>query len=564
MVILTGIFVNQTVAIAQDYIDAEVAHSITNKAEMGYLGDVETDDAAQEVRLYFITATKAKKFKVEKYIFDYDMKFKKMENEQFDRTADVKTKYSWFKFRNEEVETMYGVTLNATLTGRPVFKKKEITNTWSWFRGGYTTTVKTTEVMKPKNSDGDKYMVRAGFENDVNGDLIAVLSPQAKAADVEAGYMSFDILRVNNNLDILGKENFSFEYPQYPIYNGRFQVSGAGDEDLYTGDYVIVFAPLKQPGIKNSDPNPKNYTYVRISPEGKVVEKVVFETKAAKWKIEGVYVDNSGVTLYGPGFEIGKDGDAYGNYKAYPAVHPEKGFDNFQLVSIKGGKVNYVSTPDLAQMEAATVAPAGQKKAQAYEGKRLRVSGIITAPNGDALVTGQMLTKNVNGGTLIYKDFLVLHYGSDGGLKKIYSIDTPSKGGMYNTTDQLSSPATRPSNTDLFLSKDGAGVYWMTGLVTKVDKTTESSYWSGTTTTTYTPREQLLISKIDLKNNSMSEVLTVGDGTQGRKDFFLRKDIRFANMNGGNSLLILGEDRLDLGIFSKNDNFIYLGRLDMK
>jgi hypothetical protein len=103
----------------------------------------------------------------------------------------------------------------------------------------------------------------------------------------------------------------------------------------------------------------------------------------------------------------------------------------------------------------------------------------------------------------------------------------------------------------------------MTGLVTKVDKATQRYYFSGSSVTTYTPREQLLIGRIDLENDTMGQVIETGDGAKGKKDFFLRQDIRYVPYNNNNGLLVIGEDRAGLGLFSKSGNYIYLGMIDM-
>jgi hypothetical protein len=100
-------------------------------------------------------------------------------------------------------------------------------------------------------------------------------------------------------------------------------------------------------------------------------------------------------------------------------------------------------------------------------------------------------------------------------------------------------------------------------LVTKVDKVSVSYYFLNEKTTTWTPREQLLISTIDLATANMTEVQTAGDDTKGKKDFFLRKDIRFVPFGDGKRVLVIGEDRMSVGIFSKNDNYIYLGKMSI-
>jgi hypothetical protein len=127
----------------------------------------------------------------------------------------------------------------------------------------------------------------------------------------------------------------------------------------------------------------------------------------------------------------------------------------------------------------------------------------------------------------------------------------------------LSSPATRPSSSEIFISDDGKTALWTTALVSKVDKTSVSYYFLNEKTTTWTPREQLLVSTIDLASSNMTEVQTVGDDTKGKKDFYLRQDIRYVPFGDGKRLLVIGEDRMSVGVFSKNDNYIYLGKLSI-
>jgi hypothetical protein len=542
-----------TVSLAQvSYMENEVAHQISNKAEQGYLGDVNMDADKKEITLSFVTATKAKKIKVEKYLFDYDLNFKNSEKEEYDYAKDVKSKYKWFKFRNEEVEKTIGVTAEPTMMGNLVFKRKEITSFWSWYYGGYRTEVKVTDKLKPRNDEGNKYYYRGHFDNDETGELLALVSPKINGKDFYKMHMEYNVLKVDKDLNILSKVDIVFENPQYLIWKGVFD---------NTGDFAAIFAPTAGMGMKNESEKPTEYTYVRINPKGEVVERIPFETKATRWMIGGVYDKDGITTIYGAGFNIGKPKDAYADFKNYAPVY--KGFDNMQVVSIKGGKIQYVSAPKLDEIASKTVAPSGQKKAKEYDGGRIRVTGIQTAPNGDVLIMAQMVNYNPVSQLMVYKDFMVFHFAGNGELKKTYSIDTPAKGGIYNTTDPLSSPATRPSESEIFISEDGKTALWTTALVTKVDKSTVTYYFLNEKTTTWTPREQLLVSTIDLSSASMTEVQTVGDGTKGKKDFFLRKDIRFVPFSDGKRVLVIGEDRMSVGIFSKNDNYIYLGKLSI-
>ncbi len=551
LLLIAVMFLSATISLAQvSYMENEIAHQISNKAEQGYLGDVNMNADKKEITLSFVTATKAKKIKVEKYIFDYDLNFKNSEKEEYEQAKDVKSKYGWFKFRNEEVEKTIGVTAEPTMMGNLVFKRKEITSFWSWYYGGYRTESKVTDKLKPRNDEGNKYYYRGHFDNDETGELLALVSPKINGKDYYKMMMEYNVLKVDKDLNIVSKVDIMFDNPQYLIWKGVFD---------NTGDFAAVFAPTAGMGIKNESEKPTEYTYVRINPKGEVVERVTFETKATRWMIGGVYDKGGVTTIYGAGFKIGKPKDAYADYKNYAPVY--KGFDNMQVVGLKNGKLQYVSAPNLDEIAAKTTAPSGQKKAKEYDGGRIRVTGIETAPNGDVMIMAQMVTYNVVSQLIIYKDFLVFHFAGNGELKKVYSIDTPAKGGLYNSTDPVSSPATRPSDSEIFISEDGNTALWTTALVTKVDKTSVSYYFLNEKTTTWTPREQLLVSTIDLATNNMTAIQTVGDDTKGKKDFFLRKDIRFVPFGDGKRVLVIGEDRMSVGVFSKNDNYIYLGKL---
>lgn len=553
LLLLAAMFVSATISLAQvSYMENEVAHQVSNKAEQGYLGDVVMDDDKKEINLYFVTATKAKKIKVEKYVFDYDLKFKNSEKEEFDHGKDVKSKYGWFKFRNEEIEKTIGVTAEPTMMGNLVFKRKEITNFWSWYYGGYRTEVKTTDKLKPRNDEGSKYFYRGHFDNNETGELLALVSPKINGKDMYKMGMEFNVLKVDKDLNIVSKVDFKFQNPQYLIWKGIFD---------NTGDFAAIFAPTSGMGIKEQSEKPTEYTYVRINPKGEVVERILFETKATRWMIGGVYDKDGVTTIYGAGFKIDKPKDAYADFKNYAPV--EKGFDNIQVVSIKSGKLQYVSAPKLDEIANKTVAPSGQKKAKEFDGGRVRVTGVETAPNGDVMIMAQMYNYNVVSQVFVYKDFMVFHFGGDGEFKRMYSIDTPAKGGIYNSTDALSSPATRSSESEIFLSEDGKTAIWATALVTKVDKATTTYYFLNEKTISWTPREQLLVGTIDLASGSMTEIQTVGDGTKGKKDFFLRSDIRYVPFSDGKRMLVVGEDRMSVGVFSKNDNYIYLGTLSI-
>ncbi len=554
--------------IAQDsYIERENIHQISNKAERGYLAKVETDDKSKEITLYFITKVKSKKIKVETYKFDYELTFINSAFEEFANGRDVKAKFKWFNFRNSDYETYFGVTADPNLTGTLVFRKRQITTYFNWFTGGYKTSIKTLDKLKPKDESGNKFRYVTHFDNNQTGEVLAIVTPKDNK-DQNRMNTEYSIMRVDVDLNIKSQEKIPFTTAQFLIYSGPITLKNYADDGLFEGDYALVFAPLsKGGGVSNIDPSGSNYTMVRISQDGKVKEFIQFKTKAGKWRIEDLYETNGTVYAYGPGNKMKNEDDAYGDYKTYDPAKMEKGFENFQLVSFKNGKVQYVNAPNIDEMEGKTVAPAGQKKAKNYEGGRLKVTGITECNNGDVLVQGQMMNVNFVSKEKVFKDFLVFHFQKNGELKTIFSIDSPAKGGMAAMTDPLASPAIYASNTEIMQSTDDNFAYWLTGLVTKVDviESTDYAYFGySEVTRTYTPREQLILARINLKDGTMSEVQTAGEGQKGKKEFFLLPTNTYTIFDGGKKLLILGEDRSGKSLFTKGNNYIYLGALNFE
>ena len=130
-----------TMSLAQiSYMENEVAHQVSNKAEQGPLGWCKYGCRQKEITLSFVTVTKAKKIKVENMFFDYDLNFKTSEKGRVwarERQRSLSTSGSSSAMK--EVEKNHRVTAEPTMMGNLVFKRKEITSFWSWYYGGYRT-----------------------------------------------------------------------------------------------------------------------------------------------------------------------------------------------------------------------------------------------------------------------------------------------------------------------------------------------------------------------------------------------------------------------------------------
>lgn len=67
----------------------------------------------------------------------------------------------------------------------------------------------------------------------------------------------------------------------------------------------------------------------------------------------------------------------------------EMKYTNFQIAAVKDGKLNFVSSPTVDEINANLVTPTGQKKEIEFDGKRFITTNIGVTNNGDIFICGQ-------------------------------------------------------------------------------------------------------------------------------------------------------------------------------
>ncbi len=531
---------------------AEKSLDISGKAKRGYLGNVVVDDARQQIDLVYVTKSTNRKVKFEAYQFDYDLNLiNQIADEQ--EVDKARTKYKWFNFRGKDVETITGVTAEADLMGRAVFKKKEITYRYNWFTGKYKKDVKVLEKLKPKTEDGKKMFFYGAYDLDESGEVMALVGHKGKGVKgIMDHQKKFSVMRVNNQLDIVKDEPVIFEHIQWPLFKGPLLEGAMSEDEEQVGDWILVFAPVGGQGLKQyADPDPTNYTYVRISRDGSVKERFNFTTKVHTWKIDAAYEKDGTVFLYGPGKSKKLD-KTYLKNGENPAL-VEKGFENFQIMGIKGGKAMFLNAPAMEEFEAKAAKPDNQKKPVLYKGGKIVIGGLSIASSGDIFINAQEWKYDAVGDYRgnIYKDFLMFHFNKNGELVKSYGIDNPQKGGLKGLADARTDPRYYPTNATIFEGTDNQSVFWMSLFVSKIDKKSSSETIGNTTYTTtwYTPKLQPRIGKVDIGSGKIHDFITYGGD-----DHFLYDKHPFVQINGGKQTIFLGE--------SGNGKNLWLGKFD--
>lgn len=497
-------------------VDLEKTYAITNKSKRGTLANVEHDPSTGNYTLYYMTKSNDRMAKIEVYVFDKDFNFISQTDEEIE-FEKVKTKYSWFNFRSSQY-SVQGLFVEPNMMGTLVMKRKEITYAYDWIFLGYHKKVKILEKLKPKSEDGLKYQYMAHFEDEANGYAYVLAGEKDKInkdTDPNKPFRKLHLLKFNFDLDLMGDVELTFDFPQSLVSKISMPVITEDPDNPGMGDMAFVFAPADMGRGFEVDKNKSNFTYVRISPDMKLVDRISFDSPAPGWKIDDATLEytEDAVYLYGPAAE-GKD-----SYWA-KAITAKK-FKAVQLMKVNDHKIEYLTSTNLEEFETKLQTPPSQKKSPAYNGKKFKLMLTQMSSNGDIFFTGQNFDTNKDGATM-YKDILGFHFDKKGVLKAQYGIDT------YETN------AVAQGNGAPQVMMEGASgknMYW---LIHEIDG--------------LAPSGRLLtyarIGKVDLTstNGGVTDLMTLG-GEAKKVTYFLDQKFPYLQTSKGNTVVFFGADK---------------------
>lgn len=523
-------------------LDAENTYKISRASKRGSLAGVEYSETDKTYTLTYFTDMKKKgrvvEFTYEQYVFDNNFNFVK--DGEFTEEADkMKKKFKWFRFKGDEVVTI-GNTVENNMMGTLVIKKKKITSKYNFLLGGYTRNVDILEKVKPKTDDGNTYTLITHEEDEMTGDLFILVSVKPKIGikgNEDAG--SIRLLKFNNNLDLVKATDFNFQYPQSFVF-GRYTERENFDDPESPGieSLVLIFAPSNAMGKKNADPNNNNYTYVRVSDAGEIVERFNFNSPSSFWNIhELVYNKAAGeVYLYGPSL-AGKD--KYFNEGAKPGMSfggfggGEVKYKAVQLMKVKDGKMVYLTETNLEEFTAKQKFPPSQKKTPDYTGREFGIRNYEFISNGDLLVIGQNYDKNKDGFINRFEDILGFHFDKNGVLRSQYGLDTKEKGitvssnTTYGLTYRTTTTTTKIYSCPQTLVEGTDGnVYWILQEIKGMGPNSR--------TLTY-PR----IGRINVTDASVTDLKTFGKG----EGYYLDSNYPFLASGKNESMVFFGSDK---------------------
>lgn len=519
-------------------LSAEKTVDISGKANRGYIGNVVRDDKTREIVVTYVTKSTNSKVKFEAYTFDYDLNLKSDVVDEIELTK-AKAKYSWFKYKGESY-VVEGLTASPNLTGTFVIKKKQITYAWNWFLLKYKKSSKTLDKLKFEGENGKNMYYISHYENDTNGEIIALAGEKGSAA--KEPYLHFQkhhIFRVNSSLTVLSDITVDLGSPHKLLYSAA--VADEKNPDAEQNDWVAVFAPMGGQGMgKYEAADPTQYTVLRISPEGKLVSQSKFATKAHTWTITGAVIDGSKIYLYGPGFSKGLEKKFY--ELAYIPNEADK-FTDFQLVRVNGTSADFVSVTSMDEFASKTRKPDDQKKLSIYNGKRVDIRDLTIGSEGQIYIIAQDFKVDGQGDItgLIYTDLYLFQFDQKGTLLNSFGIDDNSRKGAI-IGGGVADARFYPSSSTIFEGKDPNYIYWMQFVPHSTKCVSETS---GTVKTTECrPLKYPRVIKLDVTKGSFVKIEQYGNG-----EYFLNEDCPLLYIENGTKIIFVGETKTEKGLW---------------
>lgn len=550
------LFITQSLAAQQ--LSKEATYEISSKANKGYMYEPVIDEANNKLSLTFVTKSTSKKAKFETYHFDLDFNFKSKEDSEVPME-----KVKGYRVDKGDEWEQEAVTVEKSLLGTLVLRRKVYKYKWNWFWGGYDRKVVSGEKVKPKTDDGGKLQYITHAEQP-NGDIMIIATDKGKGlGNILTMTTEFHILRYDHELNKLSDEEFKFDFPQI-LVAANTDEDDEDEENTEQKGMIMVFAPMGGKGFKSmADPDAKNYSFVRITSEGKLKEKIPFKSKTGIFNGDMLVETNDGIYIIGATGDEDSQKDYFNEKFSAPFGMRDEEIEKFkakgfQIVKISNGKAEYVTLNTLDDFDKKSQSPPSQKKKPEYTGRKFKVSTVKAMPNGDLMLAGQKYTKAKGGGgggnkflgTITgisgggaaaggpqYEDIIMMHFSKDGTLRAAYGVRREE-----NDKEAKSSP----NNQLLWVAPDGK-LYWTI---------MEMKGWR--------PEKELGESKykfllypnvaiVDVLNAKIGDFVQFG---QGKTDYYVNNKFPMMPLKGNSEIFFFGEN--------KNGKTLWFSKMPLK
>jgi len=429
-------------------VDLEKTYDVSKEAMKGFIHIINTDLEKRQIDVVYRVRAKKNQAKFITYSFDTDFNFLNQSEEMIDMEKELPAKYRPKKYKGEDF-SKEGLSVDPNMMGTLVLKRKVTNFNWSWFYGGYTVTTNVAEKLKAKTDDEKKLFYHDHIEDNTTGTAMILTGEKGTPKNGPFNHMmNYHFLKYDVNLTQLADVVVNFETPQSIAAVYGYPTT----DDDPKSDMIVIFAPTKVKnyvGPKIWSKTATEYTYVRVSYEGKLLDKISFTSPNSVWRIDDFVLGKDGaVYFYGPS---NAEQDDYFQSRLEFAGAEKKKWPRFQLAKVDKGRVDFVSNISMDDFETKLKPQPDGKKGDSYNGRRVVFNETVISPAGEIILAGQNYGMMRNGkGQIIgrsYEDLVMFHFDAKGNLISQYTMNKKYKG-------------TSPDYQFFEFSTDGKTLYW--------------------------------------------------------------------------------------------------------
>jgi hypothetical protein len=427
-------------------IDVEKTFDVSKEAQKGFIHLIRNNEKSQQLEVYYRVRAKKDQMKFIGYAFDYNFNLVSQNDTTIYLDKGIPSKYRPKRYKGETFD-VEGLYVEPNFIGNLVLKHKVTHYSWNWFAGRYTDNVSVEGKLKAKTDDDKKLFYHGHIDDGQDGTAMILAGEKGGGKENPLTYMeNFHFLKYDISLNKLADVTINFETPQ-----AIAATYGFTDDDDRTTDYVVVFAATKIPryvgGGKFWGKDPTEYTYVRVSYDGKLIDRIKFNSPGSLWRIDEFVKDGNNVYFYGPANDEKEEyyvnrQEVSGDKTKWPA---------FQLAKVDNGKMGFITATTMDEFKSKIKAQPDGKKGDPYSGRRVKFDEAIVSPIGDIILAGQNygLAKNGKGQVIgrEYEDLIMFHFDKTGKLVSEYTMNKKKS-------------AMAPDVQMFEFSNDGKFMYW--------------------------------------------------------------------------------------------------------
>lgn len=413
--------------VAGQTIDIEKTFDVSREAMKGFIQQVENNDAKKELTFTYRVRAKRNQAKFINYTFNYNFDLVNESEDIVDFEKEIPEKYKPKRYKGEGYE-VEGLFVEPNMMGTLVLKRKVTRFSWNWFKLMYDYNVTVEGKLKAKTDDDKKLFYHNHIE-DLNDGTAMILA--GEKGSMKGGpfnhMMNFHFLKYDINLTKLADVAVNFETPQAVVATYGYPLEG----DVEKTDYIAVFASYKAPrytGPKIWNKSATEYTYVRVSYDGKLLDRITFQSPGSIWKIDDFILGKDGsVYIYGP---ANSDTDDYYQGQNF-YLDEKKKWPRFQLAKLKNNKLDFITSTSMDDFKAKLKPQPDGKKGDPYTGRRIEINSSIETPNHELILGGQNygMMRNQKGQIVgrEYEDLVMFHFDAKGNLISQYTMNKKVK-----------------------------------------------------------------------------------------------------------------------------------------